>query len=187
MQKQIDIYDKNDQPTGKQAGIDYIMRRGLWHRGSHITIYTADGQVLIQKRNKRMLTQPGLLDVGSGGIVNEGEQPIDTAVRELREEVGITAKPGDCVFTGTYRSNHAFPRIRRFSRAYTYCYVLRVSDDHIGDIQREEVEWAKFVPLREAKRLVRRHRLKGLGMLIPHYKLYAQQLRYVERLLKSGD
>ena len=185
MQKQIDIYDKNDQPTGKQASIDYVMKRGLWHRGAHVTVYSASGKILMQKRSQRMLTQPGLLDFSCGGLVDTGEQPVDAAVRETFEEVGISAKAEEFLFTGIYRFNHAFPRIRRFSRSFTYCYVLRIGSEHIGDIQREELEWARFVPLREAQRLVRKHALRGFGRIIPHYRLYAGQLREVARLIKE--
>lgn len=185
MLKQIDIFDKNNRPTGKQAGIDYIMRKGLWHRGTHVTVFTRDGLVLIQKRSKRIVTHPGYLDFGSGGIVDAGEEPTQAAVRELHEEIGIKAKQEELKFTGIYRADHAFPRIRRFSRCFTYCYALEVRDEHVGQIQAEEVDWAKFVTLPEARRLVRKHRLHGLGMLIPHYGFYRQQLLAMEQLLKT--
>ena len=187
MQKNIDIFNKNNQPLGIQTSIDHAMRQGLWHRGAHVTVFTTTGEVLVQKRSRSMLMHPRLLDISCGGIVDAGEEPIEAAVRELYEEVGIKANEADLVFLGIHRANHAFPKIRRIGRSVSYCYALQVSSPHVGSIQQEEVEWARFIPLADARRLVRKHRLRNFGRLIPHYGLYKTQLRGVDRLMKQAS
>ena len=39
-----------------------------------------------------------------GGSIDGAERPVQAALRELREEVGIDAKPDDLVFWGQYLS-----------------------------------------------------------------------------------
>jgi 8-oxo-dGTP pyrophosphatase MutT (NUDIX family) len=180
MQKKIDIYDKANRPTGKQTFIDYAMRKGLWHRGTHVTIRSESGNVLIQKRSKMIFTHSGFLDIGCGGVVDAGEQPLEAARREMAEEVGLSVEPTSLQYIGMYRNNRIFPRLRRISRCFTYCYVVTVPEEKIGVVQEEEVEWARFMTMAEAKRLVKNHRLRGLGRLLPHYGFYKWQLEALE-------
>ncbi|MFL2985979.1 MAG: NUDIX domain-containing protein [Candidatus Poriferisodalaceae bacterium] len=45
---------------------------------------------------------PGLLDLSAAGHLSAGESPVD-GVRELAEELGVTAAPNDLVFLGERR------------------------------------------------------------------------------------
>jgi mutator protein MutT len=47
----------------------------------------------------------GLLEFPGGGI-EPGETPLEAAVREVEEEVGIVVKPDDATFMGTYQNVH---------------------------------------------------------------------------------
>jgi 8-oxo-dGTP diphosphatase len=48
----------------------------------------------------------GLLEFPGGGI-ESGETPLEAAVREVEEEVGIVIQPIDGKFMGTYQNEHA--------------------------------------------------------------------------------
>ncbi len=50
------------------------------------------GKVLMHRRSKNKKHFPGFL-IGPGGHINEGENAVDAACRELEEETGITVHP----------------------------------------------------------------------------------------------
>ena len=70
----------------------------------HVWIEDVDGKFLIAKRARRK-TFGGLWECPGGGAV-AGEQSIDAAVREIREEVGIALDPakGKCIKTCVYEA-----------------------------------------------------------------------------------
>ena len=45
---------------------------------------------------------PGLYDTSSAGHIPAGEEPLPSALRELKEELGIEARPEELAFAGTF-------------------------------------------------------------------------------------
>ena len=45
---------------------------------------------------------PGRYDTSSAGHIQVGDEPLESAVRELSEELGIQANPDDLHFAGTF-------------------------------------------------------------------------------------
>jgi 16S rRNA (adenine1518-N6/adenine1519-N6)-dimethyltransferase len=82
--------DRNDQPLNP---IDRatIHRENLLHRAVHIFILNRRGELLLQKRSYRKDKFPRRWDSSAAGHVNAGESYRDCAMRELKEELGITA------------------------------------------------------------------------------------------------
>ena len=68
---------------------------GLWHRAAHIWIYNSKGEILLQLRAKDKQFWPDRWEISAAGHVGAGEKPEDAAVRELSEELGISAKAED--------------------------------------------------------------------------------------------
>ena len=46
---------------------------------------------------------PGRFDTSSAGHIQAGDEPIESALRELHEELGIQAVKEDLDFAGTFR------------------------------------------------------------------------------------
>jgi len=94
------------------------------------------------------------------GIVDPGESPADTAVREAYEETGLTArldaKLGDVKYAYTRRgSSHDRPGDRVFK--IVSFYLLRYQSGRIGDIppgMEIEVAETRWLPLADAPRLL---------------------------------
>jgi isopentenyl-diphosphate delta-isomerase type 1 len=66
-----------------------VHRRGLLHRAVHVLVFNSRGQIFLQKRSMTKDTSPGRWDSSASGHVDSGEEYDQTAVRELREEIGL--------------------------------------------------------------------------------------------------
>ncbi|MEV0060966.1 NUDIX domain-containing protein [Nocardia sp. NPDC050718] len=68
-----------------------VYREGLWHASAGVLVRSTDGhRIYVHRRTDSKLVFAGLHDCLAGGVVDAGEDPADTARRELREELGIT-------------------------------------------------------------------------------------------------
>lgn len=72
-----------------------VHKEGLLHRETHVWLYTPDGKLIFQKRAKDVDTFPELLDATVGGHVEVGDDHLDTAIKEAKEEAGIDLRPED--------------------------------------------------------------------------------------------
>jgi isopentenyl-diphosphate Delta-isomerase len=89
----FDIVNECDEVVG-QAPRKEVHARGLWHRAVHVLVFNARGEVFLQKRSMKKDRQPGVWDSSCSGHVDSGEAYDETAVRELREEIGLDLKSG---------------------------------------------------------------------------------------------
>ncbi|HSX00656.1 MAG TPA: NUDIX domain-containing protein [Candidatus Saccharimonas sp.] len=169
----VDILAPDGTPTGEQATLDHAASHGLPFGSVHVLVYTADGHVLVQKRSRTIIFAPGRLDYGVGGVMNAGETPAAAAVRELREETGISAKQSQLSPLGTTPYHHRWPRYHRHLRVFTHSYLLKLPavPAHLT-LQPSEVDDAWFISLAQARQLLRRHTLSRLGRLLGRYSYY---------------
>jgi 8-oxo-dGTP pyrophosphatase MutT (NUDIX family)/uncharacterized protein YqgV (UPF0045/DUF77 family) len=72
-----------------------------------VVVTTSDGRLVVQRRAESKDLFPGWWDIGAGGVVGAGESRTDAAVRELDEELGITA---DLTFIGVGRHDDEHAR-----------------------------------------------------------------------------
>lgn len=79
---------------------------GLWHASVHVWLYTPSGALLIQQRASDKDTHPLFWDVSVAGHIGAGEDPLDSAVREVGEEVGLSIEKRDLEKLGIFRSEH---------------------------------------------------------------------------------
>ncbi|MCA9324952.1 NUDIX domain-containing protein [Candidatus Saccharibacteria bacterium] len=180
MPKHIEIVDEFNRPTGRQATINQSLDKGLWHRGAVVVVCTKTGFILVQKRSSNMRMHPGQLDISAGGFVDIGEDPEDTAIREVHEELGLTIHKSQLNFLYIHRKNHVLPRRQGFSRAFVYCYVICLPDEHVSIVpQAEEVAWARFLPYRTVRRM-------ALGSAIRHIGRFEPRRAYYRRLLLAA-
>ena len=85
------------------------------------------------------------------GIVDRGEKPAETAIREVREETGldgtVVEKLGDVRYVYTWRGERVFKVVSFF--------LVRSTRGRLGAIapaMRREVDEARWVPLADAPR-----------------------------------
>jgi 8-oxo-dGTP pyrophosphatase MutT (NUDIX family) len=101
------------------------------HRGVVVGVWTG-GRVLVVRQSYRTdLSMPG-------GGVKRGEQPVDAAVRELVEEIGLCAEPGDLLPAGSMRCEWDF---REDDVSF---FDLHLDDEPVLVLDRREIVAAWF-------------------------------------------
>jgi len=87
------------------------------------------------------------------GRIDPGESPAETALREVREETGVTGRIVEKL--GDVRYVYSWDGVRIFK--VVSFFLLRASRGRIGEIAAEmriEVAEARWLPLEEARRLL---------------------------------
>src|SRR4051812_48606874 len=84
----FDIVNDRDEVIGQKPR-RLVHRDGDKHRAIHVLVFNARGEVFLQKRSMKKDTFPGAWDSSTSGHVDSGEEYDATAIRELREEIGM--------------------------------------------------------------------------------------------------
>lgn len=92
----FDVVDENDQVLYSLSRGE-IHKRHLRHRAIHIFWLNLSGEICLQRRSYAKDNSPGYLSSSCAGHVDSGESYLTAAVREFREELGITIKSDDLI------------------------------------------------------------------------------------------
>ena len=85
------VVDENDRLLG-DAPRDEVHGNNLRHRAVHLFILNRRGELFLQKRSRWKDRHPLLWDSSAAGHVEAGEEYDQTAMRELREELGVSTE-----------------------------------------------------------------------------------------------
>lgn len=143
-------------PDGEKTGV--VRERGVAHRDgsphatAHIWIARKNQEsgydLLLQKRSAGKDSYPGCYDISSAGHVAAGDDYLESAIRELSEELGITASPDQLHFAGIHKGwfeDVFYGRpFRDYEFSYVYIYQEPVDMDHLK-LQPEEVESVRWM------------------------------------------
>lgn len=86
----LEIVDADDNVLGTATRAE-IHRKNLIHRAVHLFVFNSHGDVYVQRRSASKDRHPRKLDSSAAGHVDPGESYERTAIRELEEELSITA------------------------------------------------------------------------------------------------
>lgn len=87
-----DLYTKNREKTGKEHIRGEKIPEGYYHLVVHVWIRNRKGEYLISQRSANRPTFPLMWEC-VGGSVLKGEDSLEGAVREVKEEVGLELEP----------------------------------------------------------------------------------------------
>lgn len=94
----FDVVNERDEVIDHKPRSE-VHRLGLMHRAVHVLVFNARGDVFLQKRSMSKDRQPGLWDSSASGHLDRGESYDACAVREVREELGLTLpETPQCLF-----------------------------------------------------------------------------------------
>lgn len=176
----VDVVNAQNQTRNFSLPITIANQKNLWHRGCHVILTTPDRHIVIQQRSPQIIFSPHLIDITMGGHVDSGETPESATLREISEELGITVRPDQLKLLQIYKQSRYHPRYKRNARSFTYTYHAELeSPQPAFSIQKSEVARVALLSPKQARKLVAKHRLRGLGKLNYTYAFYRYLLAEV--------
>ena len=154
----LDVCDEKGQPAGGIVSREKAHRDGIRHRTAHVWVAREEKgriQVLLQKRSANKESFPGMYDTSSAGHIPAGCEPLDSALRELREELGIEAGEGQLCYIGAICNRYEAQFRGKIFRDNEYCsvYLYREPLDaeslHLQAEDVERVDWFDLEQVRE--------------------------------------
>ncbi len=142
-------------PTGtvlKKVTKEEALSKHFLHRAVHIIVLNGTGEMLIQQRAAEKSYRPLEWSAAAAGHVTSGETPAEAAVRELKEELGITTSLtaiGEFIVDDLFEHELVTVFVGTSTQKFT--------------VQKEEVAQAKWCALHDLQ-----NKTTGL-QLIPHF------------------
>jgi len=146
------IVDKNDKPIGS-ATKQESWEKGLVHRIVRFMVEDRQGNILLQKRSDKLPLYPGRWDNSAAGHVDDGEDYLTAAKRELKEEIGLDVKTLEEIGNYYNEATHEWRKLNRFNRIYR----LVIDPKQKIDFNPGEVSEVKWFSVNEAKKLIKEH------------------------------
>ncbi len=156
----LDIVDEHGNPTGETVDRETAHAAGIRHRTSHVWILRrrdSGVEVLLQKRSEQKDSYPGCYDISSAGHIPAGIGFVESALRELKEELGISADSRDLIYCGqrTIRWDDVFhgKPFHDWQVSNVYCLWHDAEPEELT-LQKEEVSGVLWMNLSECIHLV---------------------------------
>lgn len=159
----FDVVDENGIPTGETVERVEAHRKGIAHRTAHVWIFRRkEGriQVLLQKRVMTKDSFPGCYDISSAGHIPQGTDFVPSALRELKEELGVDISAEQLIDCGLHRMriDQIFHGERFIDNQISRVYLLWLDmEEEEFSIQKEELESIRWMDFEECKAAVRNH------------------------------
>jgi isopentenyldiphosphate isomerase len=85
----LEVVDNNGKVQMLAKRSEVHSNPTLIHRVVHVLVFDKKGRFLLQRRSMKKDIAPGKWDTSVGGHVNPGEEILEAAKREMKEELGI--------------------------------------------------------------------------------------------------
>jgi len=163
----FDVIDMDGNKTGviKERGV--VHREGALHATSHIWIARENEKsgydILLQKRSTCKDSHPGCYDISSAGHIGAGDEALESALRELEEELGIKAKSEELLEFGVQYKNYEGEfygkPFRDNQRSILYLYKEPINMEELV-LQESEIESVIWIDYQEALEAIRKNTIK---------------------------
>ncbi len=143
MSEVLDIVNDKDEVIG-QADRDEVHRIGLVCRLAYVCFYTANRDVILQKRSLTKKNDPGKLTTATSGHVASGQNYVDAAVREVLEETGVEVTPEELIPLDIVRADYVQGDYLSYAMRGLFAYEFK---GDIEDLKVEDGDGAGFVKI----------------------------------------
>ena len=143
--EQFDLVDDENRPLGIRKPRDNVHRDGDWHRTSQVWIVNRKHELLCDRRGETVDSWPGYWDALFGGHLSAGSNYLETAVKELSEEVGIVVSEARLRHLTDYRLDEVDAARGVKNREFQRVYLLR-TDQVDFELSPTEVAEVRFIP-----------------------------------------
>jgi isopentenyl-diphosphate Delta-isomerase len=141
----FDIFDSENKPLSTIKERQLVHKDGDWHRTSQVWVMNYKREILCNLRSTEKDLFPRYWDLSIGGHVEAHNTYEETALRELREEIGIDSTLDQLRFLsdekveGLYKEENLIDR--EHARLFLYITNRKIKS---LKIQREEIEEIKY-------------------------------------------
>lgn len=163
----FDIVDESGTPTGERRGRKEVHALGLYHRAVHTWLWApSTGEILLQLRAACKDSWPNRWDISSAGHLSAGQKPLEAAVRELEEELGVhmPAERFEYLFTHIERLSSEQKGRPFINNEFNDVYLITVTAEERAALdpdaspspfrlQPEEVSAVRWLPVDRVKAL----------------------------------
>ena len=142
--EQVALYGPDGRPTGEVVERARVRAENLRHAATLVLVRNPAGEIYVHRRTDTKDVYPGQYDFTAGGVLQAGEDPLESARRELAEELGIAGVELVPLFEADYADEH--------TRYHAYCYEC--TWDGPVRWQPEEVAWGDWVSLGRLRQMI---------------------------------
>ena len=148
--ERLAVFSEQGHPTGEGVSRKTAHTDGVLHGASHVYICRQRDdtvELLLQRRSRCKDSFPGCLDTSSAGHVEHGSDFMETAQRELHEELGIRVETDDLIELFEQRIDqtseaHGRPFVdREINRIYLLVRDLDAASLRLQPEEVSEVLW----------------------------------------------
>lgn len=156
-----DILTAEGDKTGERVARSRdALAPGQYHLAVHIWVVDKQRRVLIQQRSDSLHILPGKWAI-TGGSAVAGEDAHQAAIRELFEEIGVTATADELIHFKTYRGRNDIVNVFILHRTIALSAIK---------MQDSEVQAVKWASLSELKKMVEDRRFHSYNYLSELYE-----------------
>lgn len=160
-EEKLDVLNKDGGEKGKIKQRGRVHDQGDWHRSVHVWIVDSDGEILIQRRSADSRISPGFWTVSASGHVESGDEPIITAIKEVKEELGVSLGEKDLEYLTTYKKSKHYEDRGIQDNEFNPIFVVRKEiEENKLSIDEEEVEEVKRIYWKDLKRMIEEEEIK---------------------------
>lgn len=142
----LDVLDEAGNPTGKTKLKEDIHASGDWHGAVQIWLMNSQGEVLIQHRSTQKKSRPGKWDNSCAGHISAGETALETAIRELKEELNIEAAGKDLKLMYKIATEQIEQAGAFINHQHNNVFLAQIDlDINTIKLQKEEVDEVRFI------------------------------------------
>jgi len=141
-------------------------KKKLFTRSVHVLLFNKKGEIMVCKRSTNKKTYPNQLTSSAGGHVEQGESYRISAIRELKEELGISTSLKDI---------GRFDVINTKERAIHHLFIGKIKNKMLVDPN--EISTYYFLSLKEIKRDIDLHPRKYAKPFHEALKCYSKFVR----------
>ena len=179
MDELIDIYSEDGKFLKKEMK-SVAHKLGHWHKSIHAYLINDKKEIVIQKRCADKELYPNIWDVSFAGHVGAGENTKISAIRECKEELGISLEENEVKYILTNPEKLKWGYV--ISNEFVDVYLCRKNfkniikqDEEVGDIKVISIE--KFIKMIKEKD----------PSIFPHYEEYDKILPMLENIAEESN
>lgn len=178
----LDILDKNGILTGKKKLRTEVHKDGDWHKAVHVWILNSKNQLLLQKRSANKDSYPNHWDISSAGHIPAGLDSLNSAIKEIKEELGIDIKKDELKYFFSTKIQIILNDGNFINNSFFDTYLLK-KDLEIKNLKlrKEELSEVRWFDLNELEKEISNHNPN----FAPHPDSYPKLFKKIEKIIKN--